>query len=222
MHSHNYAFFYPLDSSGFLLFLYLPVLICLCKVMLGLNENRKSFDVCLTWKALKIQGIYGNICIMEIKITKKPGGRQPKTHAPKTRMQSHLRRQKLIRGLIEGKAISQIAPTLDLSPKSAVSQAKQMLLEPATQMSFARILVESGLSDNFLAKRLFDLSNATTMVYAQKDGLFTDQREIPAHETRRKTIELVCRLAGHLKEQDTSTINNNGLMQIVVAQLHTG
>ncbi len=136
---------------------------------------------------------------------KKAGGRQPKTHAPKTRMQSHLRRQKLIKGLIQGKAISAIAPTLDLSPKTAVSQATQMLREPAVQASFVRILAEGGFTDHFLAKRLFDLSNATTMVYAQKDGLFTDQREIPAHETRRKTIELACRLAGHLKETTAST-----------------
>lgn len=70
---------------------------------------------------------------------KKPGGNQPRKHAPKTRMQSYVRRQKLIQGLIEGKAISDIAPTLGLSPKTARTQAHLMLHEPATQMSFIRI-----------------------------------------------------------------------------------
>ena len=151
---------------------------------------------------------------------KKPGGNQPKHHAPKTRMQSHLRRQSLIKGLIEGKAISEIAPTLNLSPKTAISQAKQMLPESATQMSFARIMAESGLDSKFLADKIRKLIDAKTVLFFQHQGQVTDQREIPAHETQRKTVELACRLLGYLKPDSTATtINNSGLMQVVISQL---
>jgi hypothetical protein len=64
-----------------------------------------------------------------------------------------------------------------------------------------------------------ELVNARTTIYAQREGVFTDERTIPALETQRKTLELVCRIRGYHQETNTSTINNSGLMQIVVAQL---
>jgi hypothetical protein len=143
------------------------------------------------------------------------GGVQPKHHAPKTRMQSYVRRQKLIKGLIEGKAISEIAPTLNLSPKTARTQAHLMLREPNTQMSFIRILEESGLTDKFLADKIKSLVNAETKQYFQADGKVTDERTQPAWETQRKTVELATKLKGHLKEKSESDINI-GLMQVVV------
>lgn len=146
-------------------------------------------------------------------------GVQPKHHAPKTRMQSYVRRQKRIQGLIEGKAISEIAPTLGLSPKTARTQAHLMLHEPATQMSFIRILEESGLTDKFLADKIKCLINAETKQYFQKDGIVTDERELPAWETQRKTVELACKLRGHLKEQAQGDINI-GLMQMVVSAIN--
>ena len=148
----------------------------------------------------------------------KSGGVQPKHHAPKTRMQSYVRRQTLVKGLIQGKAISEIAPTLGLSPKSAHTQACQMLMEPKTQQAFVQILEESGLTNKFLADKIKSLVNAETKQYFQKDGLVTDERTQPAWETQRKTVELVARLKGHLKEQAQGDINI-GLMQMVVAAI---
>ena len=98
------------------------------------------------------------------------GGVQPKHHAPKTRMQSYVRRQKLIQGLIEGKAISEIAPTLGLNPKSARDQAYQILREPQTQQTFVQILEQSGLTNKFLADKINSLVNAETKQYFQLNG----------------------------------------------------
>ena len=145
----------------------------------------------------------------------KSGGVQPKHHAPKTRMQSYVRRQTLVKGLIQGKAISEIAPTLGLSPKSAHTQACQMLMEPKTQQAFVQILEESGLTDKFLADKIKSLVNAETKQYFQKDGIVTDERALPAWETQRKTVELACKLKGHLKERSEVDVNI-GLMSMVV------
>lgn len=151
--------------------------------------------------------------------TDKKSLEQPRKHAPKTRMQSHLRRQKLIDGLIKGKAISEIAPTLNLSPQTAIRQAQLMLAEPRTQESFARILHKSGLTDDFLANKIKSLIDAEATIYASHEGQFTDSKQVPALETQRKTTELACRLAGYLKGDAAVTLNNSGLMQVVIAQL---
>lgn len=143
------------------------------------------------------------------------GGVQPKHHAPKTRMQSKMRRQKLIDGLIQGKAISEIAPTLGLNPKSARDQAYQILREPQTQQTFVQILEESGLTNKFLADKIKSLVNAETKQFFQLNGKVTDERTQPAWETQRKTVELACKLRGHLKEQAQTDISI-GLMSIVV------
>lgn len=151
-----------------------------------------------------------------------PGGRQPPKHAPKTRMQSHLRRQKLIAAALDGRPLREVGLETGLSPATVDSQISNIMKEPQVQQAFARILEEAGITDNFLASKLRELIDAKTVLFFQHQGQVTDQREVPALETQRKTVELVCRLAGHLKETATSTINNSGLMQIVVAQLHTG
>jgi hypothetical protein len=53
---------------------------------------------------------------------------QPKKHAPKTKMQAFVRRQKLIKGLMEGRKIKDVAQTLGLSEKTATNQASLMLM----------------------------------------------------------------------------------------------
>ncbi|MBM2833773.1 MAG: hypothetical protein HW406_934 [Candidatus Brocadiaceae bacterium] len=147
------------------------------------------------------------------------GGRQPRKHAAKTRAMSHLRRQKLIAAALDGRPLREVGLETGLSPATVDSQISNILREPEVRQAFARILEEAGITDNFLASKLRELIDAKTTIFSQKDGKFCDSREIPALETQRKTTELICRLAGHLKEQDTSTINNSGLMQIVVAHL---
>ncbi len=93
--------------------------------------------------------------------------------------------------------------------------------EPQVKQAFARMLVESGLDGNFLAAKLRSLVDAKTKVFAQQEGRFTDEREVDAHETQRKTVELICRLAGHLKPDSLSSgiTIQAGAMQLVVAQM---
>ena len=75
---------------------------------------------------------------------------------------------------------------------------------------------EKGLTDNFLAAKVHSLVNAKQTLYFQKDGIVTDQREVEALETQRKTVELAAKLKGHLKDQAQGD-KNIGLMALVVA-----
>ena len=140
---------------------------------------------------------------------------QPKHHAPKNRILSKLRRHKLIEACLDGKNLRDVAISTGLSPVSASDQASQILKEPRSQLTFIRCMEEQGLSDNFLAAKIRELVGAKKTEYAQKDGIFTDERVVPALETQRKTLELATKLKGHLKDQSQGDINI-GLMQMVV------
>lgn len=142
-------------------------------------------------------------------------GIQPKHHAPKTRILSKIRRRKLIEACLDGKNLKEVAISTGLSPATAQSQASDILKRPEVRASFACILEQEGLSDNVLAKKIDSLLNAQNTQYFQKDGIVTDERVVPAHETQRKTLELATRLKGHLKDQSSGDINI-GLMQMVV------
>jgi hypothetical protein len=80
---------------------------------------------------------------------------------------------------------------------------------------------QAGLTDNFLAAKVYSLINAKKTEYFQKDGIVTDQREMEALETQRKTLELAAKLKGHLKDQSQGDINI-GLMQMVVEAVKGG
>jgi len=147
---------------------------------------------------------------------KRDGGKQPKHHARKDRVTTMMRRAKILEAAIDGKDIKKAAIETGLSPKTAADQASKILHDPITQRTFKMILDEEGVSDKFLAQKIRNLMDAKQTLYFQKDGQVTDERQIEALETQRKTCELVAKLKGHLRDQSQVDINI-GLMALVVA-----
>jgi thymidine phosphorylase len=140
---------------------------------------------------------------------------QPKHHASKSRLQARIRMNKIIDGVMQGKNIKDVAISTGLSPKTAGSQATEILKKPEAIQSFISILEKQGVTDKFLAQKTHSLLNARKTIFFQKDGIVTDQRETEALETQRKTLELATKLKGHLKEHIGTNIEV-GLMQMVV------
>jgi hypothetical protein len=147
---------------------------------------------------------------------KKRGGKQPKHHARKDRVTTMMRRAKILEAAIEGKDITKAAIETGLSPKSAADQASKILHNPITQRTFKMILAERGVTDKFLAQKIRNLMDAKQTLYFQKDGQVTDERQIEALETQRKTCEMVAKLKGLLREQSQLDANI-GMMALVVA-----
>ena len=147
---------------------------------------------------------------------KRDGGKQPKHHARKDRVTTMMRRAKILQAAIEGKDIRKAAIETGLSPKSAGQQASQILNSPLAQRTLKMILAERGVTDECLAQKIRDLMDAKQTLYFQNDGQVTDERQIEALETQRKTCELVAKLKGLLREQSQLDINI-GLMGLVVA-----
>ena len=138
-----------------------------------------------------------------------------KSHAPKSPLVAKVRRNRLITALMNGENLREVAISTGLSPATAQSQASDILRHPDAQRTFIRILEERGLTDEFLAEKAKQLLEAQTAHFFSKDGKVINTRYTPAHETQRKTLELVNRLKGHLKEQATTDVSI-GLMQVVL------
>jgi phage terminase small subunit len=127
-----------------------------------------------------------------------------------------MRRKIVIQGLIEGKTIKDAAILAGYSPKTAGEQGAAILQHPQAKQEFSLIMERKGLTDEILAQKIKDLLDAQETKYFQKDGIVTDQRQVDALETQRKTVELATKLKGHLKDKSEVDINV-GLMALVVA-----
>jgi hypothetical protein len=144
-----------------------------------------------------------------------------KKHAPKSPLAAKIRRNRLVKALFDGECLKDVAISTGLSPKTAGSQATNILKHPQALKTFIRYMEENGISDNFLAAKIYSLINAKKIEYFQKDGIVTDERIVEALETQRKTLELATKLKGHLKERSEGDINI-GLMQMVVQAVREG
>lgn len=140
---------------------------------------------------------------------------------PKNREITKKRRMQIISDALDGKPLKESAIKAGYAPKNAESQASQILMMPNVKEAFAQILSRSGVTEDFLSRKIRGLLEAKTSHFFASDGVVTDTRESEAHETQRKTAEMALKLLGHLKNDSATPqiINNSGLMQVVISQI---
>ena len=163
-----------------------------------------------------------NIDMSKTEIVEHQGKPKQKQGPSKNREMTKARRRKIIEAVLDGKDPAKVAESLGYSPKTAGIQATQILSNPLVKRSFVSILEQRGLTDDFLADKALELMSAETPHFFSKDGKVEDTRMTPAHETRRKTLELVGKFKGHLKDDKGSGDINVGLMQMVVNVVNNG
>lgn len=149
----------------------------------------------------------------------KTAAAEPKNKIRKTRLDCRLRRRKIIEACLEGKPLKETAIAVGLSPRSAATQLSHIISEPQVQQAFSLCLEEAGLSVKILAEKIKSLIDAEQTVFFQHMGRVTDQRIVPALETRRKSLEMTARLKGHLQESKSSVDVSINIMGAVVAAL---
>jgi len=146
---------------------------------------------------------------------------QPKTQLGKTKWDLKKRAKKFTQALLCGESEKQALITAGYTKATATVGDCALLNNPSHLKPFISILTEEGVTDKFLAEKTRLLLNAKKIEYFQKDGKVTDEREVEALETQRKTLELATKLKGHLKERSEGDINI-GLMQMVVQAVRSG
>ena len=124
----------------------------------------------------------------------------------------------LVKSMIEGKTVNEAAKIAGYNP----SYASSILHKPKTKLKFIDHLNKAGLTDEHLCKRFNDLAHSTETKFFAKDGIVVDQREVPALETQRKSLEFVARLKGHLVEQVDHGLSEQMLDRLFVIPAKPG
>jgi hypothetical protein len=137
------------------------------------------------------------------------------THERASHVAALRRKRTLIDRLLDGKTIKRAAIEADVPVDSAYKLvAKRGGLVPLVE-SFSQILDRVGVTDEYLARKVHNLTNAQETKFFQKDGQVIETAQVDALETQRKTVELATKLKGHLKDRTEVDIRM-GVMAMVV------
>lgn len=117
-----------------------------------------------------------------------------------------IKKKKLIQGVVEGKSQKQAAIDAGYSPKSAESQASQILQEPKVKQSLIELMDEMGLSDSVLLAKHKELLNATRT---------TDNGDIPEYQIQAKALEMGYKLKSAFVEKSDVNVSGGLTIKIV-------
>jgi len=155
------------------------------------------------------------------KKSNKAGGNQPTHHLPKNAFGIKTRARRFTAALLAGKSQSEALREAGYAETVARSGNCALLRNPQHIKPFITTLHEKGITDDFLADKVRALldAQATHFFSTSQDGQpVILERQAPALETQRKTLELAAKLKGHLKEQSQVDINV-GIMAMVVSAI---
>jgi hypothetical protein len=119
------------------------------------------------------------------------------------------RKKKLIKGISEGKTQRQAAIDAGYSPKTADSQASQILKEPKVIATIQDMMDKAGLSNEKLLEKHVELLNATktiSCVSGKEAGSGSvDFVDVPDYQTQFKALEASYKLKGAFVEKKEVT-----------------
>ena len=124
----------------------------------------------------------------------------------KDRTSIQTRRRQIIQGVIEGKTPKEAAIDAGYAESGAGQTARDVMRSPEAKLMFHEILDRKGLTDDRLADKCAELLESEKVSFAQKDGIYTDERSQPDHDIQRKTLQMILQVKGHLSA-DNTTIN---------------
>ena len=156
---------------------------------------------------------------LEPKAPKPFRGVQPKTHAPKTRAASALRRKMIIDAIIEGKDHVQAGIDSGLSPRTARVQVSQILNGPKVLESLNAATERLGLDDQSLALQLKKLILGVKLIPATIIDPDSGSKEkgyveVPDYAAKARGLHLAFKLLGHYGNK--TNINIKPPVKIVI------
>lgn len=125
---------------------------------------------------------------------------QPKHHAGKSHAVASARREKIIKGVMEGKPLKQIGLEAGLSPKTADSQVSRILQEPQVKNSLLAAMERIGINDVYLAEQYKKLIEGKKYIPSRGDAE-APYIEIDDLQAKAKALELAFKLTGRFIEK---------------------
>jgi len=133
----------------------------------------------------------------------------------KTKSALEGRARKIAKSILAGKPETQALKDAGYSESYATHHKGAILSNPVIQATFTSILEKAGLTDDYIADRVKELSEAKETKYFQKDGRVTDEREVDALGVQADMVQFAAKLKGHLTEkvQSTSDVTVGGSLE---------
>jgi len=137
------------------------------------------------------------------------GRKKAKTRKPT------VRQRKYVKGLVEGKSMTQAARDAGYSETTALNAKEKIESKPAVQNLFVQLMETAGITDEKLAQRLAEGLDAEETKFFQKDGIVMDSRDVIAYGERRAHLEIALKLKGHLTDKAVNV--NISIAEILAA-----
>jgi hypothetical protein len=123
---------------------------------------------------------------------------EPRKHATKTRSAAAIRRNKIVEAALAGKPIKQAAIDAGLSPKTAGSQAAQILKHPKAQETFQKLLNRT-IPDQTLTNKYNEIMSASKVIHFNPET--QERATAPDYATQLRAADSVAKLKGHLVDR---------------------
>jgi len=112
-----------------------------------------------------------------------------------------LKQRKFIKNYLETGNATQSAKDAGYSSKTAADIGKDNLLKPDIQIAIQKYIDLAGLTDDVMAKKVFDGANAMETKFFQKDGEVIQTVDVIPWKVRLDYLEFAAKLKGHLIEK---------------------
>ena len=103
--------------------------------------------------------------------------------------------------VINGAPIVQALQTAGYTQQTAIQHSEEILNNPTIKKTFNQLLDKAGLTDDTIAARINELSNATETKFFSDKGIVTDQREVKALSIQADMVKFAAKVKGHVVER---------------------
>ncbi len=119
----------------------------------------------------------------------------------KTKKAVEYRKRKVLSAILEGKTLAEAGKIAGYSDSSAAEKACKIANNQQNQRTFNAILDAAGVTDEFLSKRIRELSTAKETKFFAHQGVVIDEREVEALGIQDSIIQFATKVKGHLVDK---------------------
>jgi hypothetical protein len=113
---------------------------------------------------------------------------------------------KAVEARLAGHSYAEVAQIAGYNSANAARQAVYSLKDRIPEL-FDKV----GLTEQYLARKLFDLTNASTTHFFQKDGEVVDEREVADNTTQLKANLEAMKMRGAYPKDESTSVNTTNI-----------
>jgi hypothetical protein len=126
---------------------------------------------------------------------KKPAKKKP---LGKTKADLRRRARIVAKEVINGASVTEALVTAGYSKAYALTSSTEIVNNPVVKATFNQLLDKAGLTDEQIAARIRQLSEAKETKFFSEKGIVTDEREVEALSIQADMVKFAAKVKGHV------------------------